>query len=70
MRRFFFEERRHMTFEERKDDRAHRKRDQRELILPRFRGHPETREHARGVFDGEKGEGTTRSPSLQPGVQG
>lgn len=40
------------------------------VILPRFRGHPGTREHARGVFDGEEGEGQARSPIVQPGVQG
>ena len=39
------------------------------LIFPRFRGHPESREDAQGVFNG-KAQGSTEATDVHAGVQG
>jgi hypothetical protein len=39
------------------------------LIIPRFRGHPNRREDARGVFDGEEA-GTKEATGVHAGIQG
>ena len=45
------------------------KRYEYDVKIPRFRGHPEWREDARGVFDGEATDKTSKA-SVQAGVQG